>query len=1021
MCKIYPSNGPIKTPVSLWGEYFGTVGSDGLVKFSHSSDSTGNATGVIQKDGQADLIQTKVPSGALSGAVKVIKNSEWGNTLNFNIGSCASNSDCLGAQVCCPQNTYKHGQCTNSLSDCSNNIPNSVFEWGFNTGYGNGNSPNPSGDPCSKLSADKTCLANSKCCLDYKATGGIKCVSGKQISNSSNADNDGYCAYYDCSKSDSKICATSTPLKDGRFKTTDVCNSTCQSQAACKTYNKDTCQLDTNCCLNARATGTPCISGAPIISSSNTADNGYCAYYNCKLPDKRFCATSSPSATGTYLGVDGCIAKCAGDLNQKICDCTKTTDCDNTSVLPNQIACGFDSCCDPRPKIISTQPASGADMVCRNAVIKVDFDLRMDTSSFYKNTVLLEALNSGTCPAGTFALGKEKVNKLLANNTLNSWQKLIRNIKIKIARLGIKENNIALADTPNPKQIYCSVPGLVYGQNNGDKTSLIFVPKKILDPATNYYFIVKGDENLDNKTGILSVQEVAFNGPGYQDGNKYIPGSDLKFNSHIYTNSQIIKFLTLSSQGPSAGLCTINKVKINPYSYLFKTNTNALKSLEDDSNALAKTFDTVADSDKVFSAFAYSKNGQILHSVSGYAWNWKFALTNPKALSFKTNISNLPSNEVLINANQGITDDSSQLKATVDMSNFSGSNVSQSGDGFNALADLYVFICNNPWPAVDSSTGIWSPWIDQAQGANIPSYHYKFYYCRDSGGETTLNDLPAIDSNPLIVGASTNNLLCSSDHTSCTNLGKACGAFNSDGSQSGLCVWSVLKESYFLRSPILSPATITSISDQKTGGTVKVNWKSASNQVLAYKIYYLESGKSSLMSKEFKANSVCSTSGNLNTCSKIISGLDNNVPYVFQISVISNDRTESKLSTSFVVTPSDSTPPQSPNNLQAELLKSNMVKFTWATNTDPVAFYRLYHGVNSEKYGEYFNSKPGVTELDIPKDKFPIGDNYFSLVALDDYNNQSIISKNKELYCSMTANASSTDPNVWNKMVCSLQ
>ncbi|MDD2297683.1 MAG: IPT/TIG domain-containing protein, partial [Sphaerochaetaceae bacterium] len=132
LCKIYPDRGPIATPVDVWGEYFGNVDGQGIVRFNYNK----NATGTIEIEGGAQKIRTLVPTGAITGPVRIIKNGEYGNELNFSVGECVIDSDC-GAQICCPTNTFKQGRCADNLEACSIDIPTSVFEWSFNTGYGN--------------------------------------------------------------------------------------------------------------------------------------------------------------------------------------------------------------------------------------------------------------------------------------------------------------------------------------------------------------------------------------------------------------------------------------------------------------------------------------------------------------------------------------------------------------------------------------------------------------------------------------------------------------------------------------------------------------------------------------------------------------------------------------------------------------------------------------------------------------------------------------------------------------------
>jgi len=1036
LCRLDPTSGPVGTPVSLWGQYFGPVNSEGLVKFSYDSSVTGNtlasATGTITAAGQADLIKTAVPLGAVTGPVEVINNSIGGNSLDFNVGSCTANSDCGSTQVCCPSNTYKAGRCEQDLSACLTNIPTSVFAWSFTTGFADNKNPT-STDHCSTLSIDQ-CTSDPSCCLDAKATGGVKCSSGTQIASSS--PDKGYCAYYNCSTTDATQCAATTPVKDGQYKSLDACNSDCSAQSKCSDFtNLSSCQADTNCCFDAK--NDQCRSGQQIIDGSVSADNGYCAYYNCNasttvktslaLVTSKTCATSTPVASGTYSGLNSCIVNCAGDLSKPICGCNKDSDC---SIQPTSTGCSAtDNCCYDRPQIVSTSPQNLDDKVCRNSLIEVNFNQKMNTASFPTNVLLLQQKDygNGTCPPGSLALSSQQVAALTRGSSrFQRW------LMSHFSWFNQVLPDSALAVQPNPDKLYCSVSGLVHGENHGSSTSLIFMPRSILDGSTTYYLVVKGDQNLNSKTGVLNFRGIGFNGTGFTDvSGIQTDGANIKFNSTSYPHSQIIEFSTLSAQGPMSGICAIDHVSVTPPSYLVHTDTNDFASNEDDTDASGKNFDTVADSDKVFTASAYSADNQILHPVTGYFWNWDFSLD--KKVASIVAASNLPPNEVFVRANQGVTDANTKVMATVDMNNFSGSNSVASncscsdltcsnnctnaylgGDGFQSAADLYVFICNNPWPPINAD-GTWYPWQDQSQGLNSPNYNYKFYYCRDAGSGGTLNDLPAINSQPLTVGQSSQKI-CSSDHSACTNLNSPCGPVNGDGSQSGVCIWSVLKESYFLRAPIPGAPLITSLTDLKTGGAVRLAWQSNANNIADYQIYYLSPGQTSLTVKRLPITpQLCSVSGSTDNCQQIITGLSNNLPYVFEVSALSTDQAESPVSKGVLVTPTDQTPPDVPSGLNASEIGSSTLRFAWNLNSDDAAVYRLYYGVKSGLYGETFEAAATNT-LRLPLSDFSIGKAYFALSALDTYNNESL--KGVPLQCVLSNIPETTGSPAWVRAVC---
>lgn len=1371
LCKISPVNGPAATPVTLWGEYFGT--GEGQVKFNYDK----NATGTIEKDGRADMIKTVVPTGAITGPVRVIKNSEWGNELNFSIGACQADTDCGGAQVCCPANTYAKGRCVDTLAKCFIDIPTSVLEWSFSTGFSTSSIPtynscaglanyfgacqtgrscpnvpgacspyaggqkisgncdyscasvpgcgdlgvnncsynlsldkcvknglgancdldkkvtyslnnkeyqaaavcnankhweinlstscpvingvawtkaagnkcvdlssncslcsadfrcelvggsgrcvsaeicagngvctddpvgsNPQGtsdkciintpatcdccctigqdarDCCAPLTCEGTCgsdinsadgtgfgrcggcksagntteardaacncsghsgqyceindpdfpdgvctdcasLTNlnctnhsSACCLDSKKTPEIIddiCRGGNGLSV---VDSPGYCAYYNCQTApgDPTKCASTAPVSIGNYATIESCDSNCLNSNPCPNFKTaGECLQDNRCCFDSRKTATTtddvCRLGAPINQNGNP-DNGYCAYYSCDTANPAQCASTTPvrgdivgaisynstsscihycqqppagpglscagAATSTcatdkcnypgfdcfapdgQLGVEStgcgtcccqpvgvggntidscatinskltCLAdkgNCSGASRGLCCGCSNDDECGSVTT----IGCSADTCCQARPKIATTSPAHLETNVCRNAAVSISFDQLMDISSFKNNILLLEERNygNGVCPTGSFVAAGDSIADLLAQKNKSWLEKLYAKISTELIRLVGRFNSSALADIPSPTKLYCSISGTVSGKNNGDiinggTTNLTFTPKKILAGNTNYYVIALGDTDLNSKSGLLSLTDIGFNGAGYFDqaanggAGAYVAGDLIKFNNKSYKNSQIFKFTTLPEQGPNAGICTIDHVTIAPSSYLFRTTDNNLDENDNDADPQHNTtFDTKADRDKVFEALAYSANGQVLHPVTGYFWDWSFGGHDSQIVSINP-VSGLPTNKVLVTAQNGQTDSETKITAAINMDRFSGAsctvgncscqgnncsnnccNVYSGGDGFNSSANVYVFLCNNPWPPV-AANGVWSPWNDTCQdsiGGACADYNYKFYYCRDAGTADTFDDLPAILNQAVIRGQSA-NLICSADKTPCSGEGSICGPDkNGDGQADGLCIWNVLKESYFFREAILSAGTEITAADQQTGGTVRISWASKADQVGSYKIYYLKSGQGAMLSRTVKPSDViagervCNLNGTEYACSAIISDLDNNIPYVFKISVISLNNTESQLSVEATATPTDKISPAVPRGLKATIVASSTVKFSWRANTDDTVFYRLYHGVMSGLYGESFDSAKATTSITLPLSSFPSTSNYFALSAIDANNNES--------------------------------
>lgn len=867
-------------------------------------------------------------------------------------------------------------------------------------------------EPCVNLGSKDACETDTRCCFDAANS---TCRQGEQLSSGLDK---GYCAYYGCEIPsegglEAASCVASKESSVGTYKSLVECGKYCPtppsgagqscagSSVTAPSDNPAACNISV-----CNYPGFACLAYDGALGSSGT-DCGTC----CCQPktDTREDSCKSVSESLTCLADKG---SCTGASRGLCCGCSSDNECGS----PESVGCGNDTCCEARPEIISTSPVNLTNGVCRNALIRVDFNQLMDASSLINNVLLLEEKSyaEGICPSGQVALS-DMQNVFATNSSFlaktknlfeSSWLKLI-------SFLGLNTKEV-LADVPSPDKLYCSIPGTVYIENTLSNSSISFAPSSLLSPLANHYLIIKGDEDLNSTTGVISLKGIGFNGEGYFDGTEMTEAELITFNDRAYKNSEIIKFTTLSSDSPMSGICAIDRLSLSPSSYLFKTSENALASDEDDTPG-SKTFDTKADRDKAFTASALSANGQSLQPVTGYFWDYNFDIINESIASGAP----ASTTQYLVAAANGVSDGETSLEAFIDMNRFSavGScntdtscscsgttcaenccNYYLGGDGFKASSNIYVFLCDNPWPNV-ASDGAWSPWVDVSgnctEGGICPSYNYKFHYCRDAGVKGTLDDLPAIINNPVIRGQE-GSYICSSDRSvDCANGQTHCGVDrNNDGTGDGFCVWSVLKESYFFRESLPSDGEITALTDLRTGGQVQIDWRSNADQADSYKIYYLKSGASAMLFKEVKANDVCRLEGLINVCSTIISGLSNNINYLFKVSVVSASKAESAAANEKIVMPRDITAPSIPTSLKVELISSSTISVSWLENTDDTSFYRLYRGIRPNAYAESYDTdkkKPGLAlnTLSFPNTAFSSGLNYFALSALDIYGNES--------------------------------
>lgn len=859
------------------------------------------------------------------------------------------------------------------------------------------------------------CSANSDCCFNYYNQ---ECESGERT-------DDGYCTYYDCQLAPNEGQCNATASSTGTYATFLACDADC-SEVPLGGFGKD-CRA-VNSAISNECNSSFCSSPFACLNDSGliglTSDCGVCC---CQINNPLSCAEIGNGDLVCQPNQTPCL----GDDRGLCCGCSQDEDCGNIKTL----GCDSSTCCRARPSILTNQlsPAHGDTDVCRNAILKIPFDQYMDVSSLFNNILLLEEIDYGTgvCPSGTFIASADGFKYQSKDWLTRTVAKVKINFNKLLTTVGLSSGSV-LAGLPDPSKLYCSVPGSISLRQNGNGSEIEFSPKALLSEGANYYLVIKGDEDLSSNVGVMSQWGLGFNGDGYLniDSGVYTEGSGLSFNNLKFANSHIVNFTTLSEQDANSGVCVVDYVSSEPISYLFQTTDNDVN--EDDSDILAVNFDTVSDRDKLFTANAYSSDGQALHPTSSYYWDWDWDIAKPSLASFLT-VSGLEANQVLVAANEGITDDSSILSAQINMDRFSAPacndsstcicagddcfnnccNVYYDGDDAKIEVPLFVFLCNNPWPSINPNDLSWSPWYDTCTGAsssNCSNYNYKFYYCRDAGTGLLSDDLPAM-INPAVIRGTSDSLVCSEGQTSCSVINEACGPDNNfDGQGDGFCMWSVLKESYFFKEKIPTIGSISAAVDLGVGDAIRLEWNGDSsliynsdvNKIGKYRIYYTSDDSSStafidVMPNNFmndSAKTICSpinpSVGQDYFCQYIINGLETDVTYKFRVSAISFTQIESSLSGEKLVTPTDTLAPAKPLNFNGLIATEQRLNFSWSANNDDTLFYRLYHGINSGQYGESFDSDDKSTSLDLDSLQFSAGTHYFSLSALDSSNNESL-------------------------------
>jgi hypothetical protein len=407
----------------------------------------------------------------------------------------------------------------------------------------------------------------------------------------------------------------------------------------------------------------------------------------------------------------------------------------------------------------------------------------MDKSTLNSKNVSLQEMNQGSCKAVIASLDGVK-NPNFWQQIYNAVASLFSDSYHYIAR-ALHFENEAIAGTNNGTN-NCPVAATYAVDNTGGHTVLTVTPIGVMDAASNYQIVVNGQTDKTDRSigtaGVLSAVEIG-----------------------MAKASTTWSFVTMSSNNPTSGLCAIDSVKVTPANYLFQNNINDLNEVDND--ASAPSFDTVNDSDKVYTFDALAKNKTILHPVSGYYWSWIKTLGKPEGTNnqvfswstFNHVLGDSYNNKWQLNVNSPtIVGDNDVITATISMSGIAG-NVMGDGNGKSASTTATVFVCKDPWPPVKSD-GSWSPMIDNNKcdlGGTCLPFNYQFYYCRDAGDpNTTADDLPALGTDYSSNGGSkiirgTVNV-CSNDKSKVCTTNNDCGG--------NACVSSIFKESYFFYS-----------------------------------------------------------------------------------------------------------------------------------------------------------------------------------------------------------------------------
>lgn len=847
---------------------------------------------------------------------------------------------------------------------------------------------------CSQIGGNAgACSQHNACCVDFKQ--GNDCVGVKDNKLTENGFS--YCAYYDCADN---CLQPSNPKKSGAFNEQQKCLADCP--ISCDGNSQDPgCQANLSKCPPSKpfcdksclcqktpisCDGQPlspgcqkdqtkCPSDQPFCNSScfceasdlgagavcSTPD-GSCsllcgASYSCRgelgcqglgctgqqdEPTCRCCCNPNSKGSNPKLSdFDTCKGIGSGNLacqentgectgNQRGLCCGAKTDADCGDI--DNVGVGNDTCCHPRPQIEAIWPEQDSFQVCRNALIRAKFNRVMDKASLEGNVVLVGDYEDSICPAETVLLASAPINNNSGNWLANLWE-AVKKIFSQVT-LGSKEVKAATSHN------FCAFTGRISSGTKVDfdesKTYVDFSISEALSPNIKYYVIVRGDDGSGIKTGVMDSNLVGFMGT-----NNTVTDT---FNGLTYPKAYIWSFTTGDE------LCYLDNVEMDPSQHLFQKPADPYP----------------------FTANPLAKNGNLITPLPIYGWVWSWRSDNSQVASVQPNDNQATVTsgtkrdaETFVYARATIVSDVISPVSTV--------NTYKEGK-----AKIIVFLCANPWPAVNNPDAWPVRWQDQADNCTICtdpstlkpgpckspgdkclSYDFEFYYCRDKAGGGTKDDLPALasDQNPI-----RNNYKYKSSNR-----------------------WvDVLKDFYFFRAlmPVQPGALEAELTTAPRGGEVKLSWTATPDMV--YKIYY---GTASRQYSEVM-DVVAKPDAN-NIISVIIGGLINNQDYYFAISATNDKKLESDYSAEKQIRIEDKVPPELPRNVLAKAVvgkDEKHIDVTWDKNTQDVLKYTLQYGPHpSFSVNIKIGSVSSYTIKDL--NNLDVQDYYLKLSAEDAYGN----------------------------------
>lgn len=814
---------------------------------------------------------------------------------------------------------------------------------------------------CSAITDPTECSKHARCCVDGRG-GQNKCVSVTSgqpvVPEVVGGDTWNFCGFYKCTGAYPNSC-NPLAVKDGPYKTTQACDQACvDAPVPCGTGNNcsigPTCPTGMTCNLNGSGSGCFCkpdggAAGDPCADPSNPLacilTGGCTAGYTCLAEpgDTCRCCCKPPvgGAPDSCKDIDpslSCLANqglCSGGDRGLCCGCTKDSVCGDV----NTIGCGLTGsrCCSSRPTITDHFPAVDSTNICRNTVVEAVFDQKMDKTTFSinDNVQLIGDYGTDPCPSGYPIVASAEPTTRLA--------KLMYNFKkavVKVAPFLITRPTFAVMSN------FCVVSGNPIGSEvSGTKSKVSFRLQRPLDANHRYYVVLKGDPALGGvgigvakdyyNANITNLAKIGM--IGVARGR-----TPTLFNHTEFKNAEIWSFQTGND------ICLLDNVQVAPNFHLFQKTGQEL----------------------FLNAYARARNGQSIQGISSvYEWSWAWKSDNDSIARVDQQ-----ADPAVALATAGNAKDAQTLgKATATITADTINPTSTRGQVTSGVAQLRLFLCENPWPVYFAIPGYVWPWKDDATGV-------EFYYCRDQAGVGTSDDLPALQEDPLVGPAARRICMFGA------NSGKSCRADSDCVGATGSCLPEVLKEFFFFREQTAGVPTLSGAIEPE-GKKVTVSWNTTA-LAAKYKVYY------GLRSRGYTSSVEVPAVGS-GTITKTISGLVNGLNYYFAVTALTDKNQETTFSNEIQLKPTDTVPTDKPSIMGSG--GDTKIGLFWSPVPEAVN-YMAYLGVQSRGTDEsyvYPVSKivRSIPPVNTPNVTFNGLDNnatyYLAVKAIDAYGNLS--------------------------------